>query len=91
MTYQLRFTQTYECRATKFLKRHPELIRQYQKTLELLESNPFHPSLRLHALQGRLSGLQSMSINISYRITLEFIITEDTIIPVDVGDHDQVY
>jgi len=91
MVYHLRFTQSYERRAQKFLKAHPDLARQYQNALELLESNPFHPSLRLHPLQGRLTGLHSVSINISYRITLEFIIVENTIVPIDVGDHDQVY
>ena len=91
MPYQLRFTQSYEQCARKFLKRHPELERQYQNTLELLESNPFHPSLRLHALQGRLTGLHSVSINISYRITLELIITDKAIVPIDVGNHDQLY
>jgi mRNA-degrading endonuclease YafQ of YafQ-DinJ toxin-antitoxin module len=59
--------------------------------LELLEVNPYHPSLRLHGLQGRLSGLSSVSINISYRIVLEMIIRENDIILVGVGSHDQVY
>ncbi|PRC94240.1 type II toxin-antitoxin system YafQ family toxin [Solimicrobium silvestre] len=91
MSYTLRFTAAYERRAKKFLKQHPELARQYLKTLELLEANPHHPSLRLHPLQGRLTGLHSVSINLSYRITLELLITETMIIPVDVGDHDRVY
>lgn len=30
--------------------------------------NPFHPSLRLHRLQGKLEGLWSISIDRSYRI-----------------------
>lgn len=91
MAYHLRFTETYNARAKKFLKRHPDLIKQYTKTLALLEANPFHPSLRLHPLQGRLSGMHSVSINLSYRITLELLVTETMIIPIDVGDHDQVY
>ncbi|HSX52470.1 MAG TPA: plasmid stabilization protein, partial [Cellvibrio sp.] len=61
------------------------------KTLELLELNPHHPSLRLHGLQGRLAGLSSVSINMSYRIVLQLIITDKYIILVDVGSHDQVY
>ena len=87
MNYQLQFSDSFERRAKRFLKRHPDLVKSYQKTLELLESNPFHPSLRLHALQGRLSGLHAVSINVSYRITLEFILSENTITPVDVGVH----
>ena len=91
MTWTLVFTEQYEKRAIKFLKRHPELEKQYLKCLQLLEANPFHPSLRLHPLSGRLSGLHSVSINLSYRITLEFLINDQEIIPVNVGDHDAVY
>jgi len=50
-----------------------------------------HPSLRLHALKGRLQGLHSVSINISYRITLELIIDGQRLIPMDIGSHDAVY
>jgi mRNA-degrading endonuclease YafQ of YafQ-DinJ toxin-antitoxin module len=65
MAFTLVFTDSYNRRAAKWLKRHPELRRQYLKTLQLLEANPFHPSLRLHALHGRLEGLHSFSINLS--------------------------
>lgn len=91
MSWTLVFTDQYEKRARRFLKRHPELEKQYLKTLQLLEANPHHPSLRLHHLSGRLSGLHAVSINLSYRITLEFLITDREIIPVNVGDHDSVY
>ncbi|MDP2025698.1 plasmid stabilization protein [Sulfuriferula sp.] len=91
MSYTLVFTEAYERRALRWLKRHPELRQQYLKTLQLLEANPFHPSLRLHALSGKLQGLHSVSINLSYRITLELLIQDEQIIPVNVGDHDAVY
>jgi mRNA-degrading endonuclease YafQ of YafQ-DinJ toxin-antitoxin module len=91
MTWQLIFTEQYNRRAAKFLKRHPEMEGQYAKTLELLALNPQHPSLRLHALTGKLSGLHSVSITLKYRITLELIITDKEIILVNVGDHEAVY
>jgi mRNA-degrading endonuclease YafQ of YafQ-DinJ toxin-antitoxin module len=91
MSWSLVFTEQYEKRALLFLKRHPEREKQYLKTLQLLEANPFHPSLRLHPLSGRLSGLHSVSINLTYRITLEFLISEQEIIPVNIGDHDVAY
>ena len=91
MTFQLVFTEQYNKRAARFLKRHPELEKQYLKTLQLLEMNPHHPSLRLHALGGRLQGLHSVSINLSFRITLELLIQDEEIIPVNVGDHETVY
>jgi mRNA-degrading endonuclease YafQ of YafQ-DinJ toxin-antitoxin module len=91
MRYVLVFTEQYTRRAVRFLRRHPELEQQYLKTLKLLEADPFHPSLRIHKLSGRLDGLHSVSINLSYRITLELMINESEIIPVNVGDHDTVY
>ena len=91
MPYQLVFTDDYNRRALRFLKRRPQLKAQYAKTLALLELNPYHPSLRLHALAGRLQGLHSVSINLSYRITLEWLIDAGRIIPIHIGDHDAVY
>ena len=37
-----------------------------------------------------MSGLSSVSINISYRIVLELIIEGDEILLVNIGKHDQV-
>ena len=91
MPYRLLLTESYLRIAVRFLRRHPDLKRQYAKTLALLEANPHHPSLRLHALAGKHQGLHSVSINLSYRITLELVIRDQTIIPINVGDHDEVY
>ena len=91
MAYQLRLTDSYTRLALRFLRRHPELVRQYAKTLALLEANPHHPSLRLHALAGKHKGLHSVSINLSYRSTLELLIHDQLITPINVGDHDAVY
>ena len=85
------YSESYIKRAKRFIKKHPELLSQYEKTLKLLELNPNHPSLRLHKLQGKLSELYSVSINISYRISIYFLIDKDKIIPVDIGSHDEVY
>jgi toxin HigB-1 len=91
MHYTLVFTEQYNRKAAKFIKKHPELRQQYLKTLHLLKANPFHPSLRLHPLQGKHDGLHSVSINLSYSITLELLIQDERIIPVNVGDNDAVY
>lgn len=91
MSWSLVFTENYEKRARLFLKRHPEQEKQYLKCLQLLEANPLHPSLRLHSLSGRLAGLHSVSINLSYRITFEFLLQDQDIILINVGDHDTVY
>ena len=91
MAYQLVFTDRYTRIAKRFLQRHPEMVRAYTKTLALLALNPQHPSLRLRAMGGRLAGLHSVSFNLAYRITLQVLVSDQQIIPVDVGDHDAVY
>ncbi len=91
MSYSLIFTDSYKKRAKCFARQHPELKESYRKTLLLLVKNPYHPSLRLHPLKGKLAALYSVSINLSYRITLEMIITEKEIVLVNVGSHDEVY
>lgn len=88
---EILYTDSYLKRARKFIEKHPDLLSQYEKTLKLMEINPYHPSLRLHKLRGKLSELYSVSINISYRITIFFIIQDDKIIPIDIGSHDEVY
>lgn len=62
-----------------------ELLSPCAKTLALLELNPHHPSLRMHALSGRLTGMHSVSINLAYRIT-PWLQTQDAhIIPINEG------
>ncbi len=84
-------TKTYEKSLEKFRKQHLELKNQYVKTIELLEQNPYHPSLRLHKLQGNLQEFYSVSLNMKYRILLDFIIQDDQIILLDIGSHDYLY
>lgn len=91
MTYRLIYPESYIRRARKFFKKHPEILGQYRKALELLELDPTHPSLRLHRLQGPLSELASVSVNMKHRIVIEFIIQGQDILLVNIGKHDQVY
>ncbi|MDX8388528.1 MAG: plasmid stabilization protein [Ghiorsea sp.] len=91
MSFKLTFTDSYLKRAIKFAKKHPELKQQYLKILQLLELNPFHPSLRMHKLQGKLDMLHSVSLNLSYRITVELLIDGEEVILINIGTHDEVY
>lgn len=91
VSWRIVIADDYRERARRFLQRHPDLAARYFRTIELLEANPHHPSLRLHALRGRLSGLHAVSINLSYRITIEMEIREHDIVPVNVGVHEEIY
>ena len=91
MPYRLEITPTYTKRLIKFLKKHQDLKERYYKVITLLEADPYHPSLRLHKLSGRLNMLHSVSLNMQYRITMEFTIVEGKITPVNIGTHEEVY
>ncbi len=86
--YQIIFTESYTKLAEKWIKKHPDLKQKYYNTIQLLELNPFHNSLRLHKLQGSLSELFSVSIDMKYRVIIDFIIEDNKIIPLNIGDHD---
>jgi addiction module RelE/StbE family toxin len=89
--YKLIITESYLKRAKSFFGKHPEVIKQYEKVIKLLCLNPQHPSLRLHKLSGRLDGVFSVSINMSYRVMINFVIKEHQIVLIDIGSHDEVY
>jgi len=89
--YRLIFTKTYLKIEQGFLKKHPNLIERYKKTLQLLELNPFHQSLRLHKLKGKFSDKYAVSITYSYRLILAFAVVDNEIILIDIGHHDAVY
>lgn len=91
MNYKIIVTDSYLKKLKKFLKKHPNILERYIKTIEILEVNPHHPSLRLHKVQGRLCEFHSISINIEYRVIIDFIIKNNEIIPIDIGTHDDVY
>ncbi len=89
--YRIVYTNAYIKRAKRFARKHPDIIPQYENTLKLLEMNPFHDSLELHKLKGKLSGHYAVSINIYYRICLDLISEGNKILLIDVGDHGDVY
>ena len=88
---EIRFADGYEKKAVKFFKKHKDIYPQYKKTIEILSRDPYHPSLRLHKLQGKLSPYHSISINIKYRVVIDFIIQDDVVTLIDIGSHNDVY
>ncbi|MEA2047215.1 MAG: type II toxin-antitoxin system mRNA interferase toxin, RelE/StbE family [Campylobacterota bacterium] len=91
MRYKIKFENSYEKKAIKFFKKHKDIYLQYEKTIELLQHNPQHPSLRLHKLQGKMNQFSSVSINMKYRVIIDFIIVDEVIILIDIGSHDDIY
>jgi len=78
-------------RAKKFFRKHPELKARFGGIVEELKKDPFQSHLELHALGGKLKGIQAVSLSDSYRITLTVMVTDKEIILLDIGSHDEVY
>ena len=91
MNYKIVRTDEYFKKLKKFIKKHPEVLDRYIKTIELLTIDPYHPSLRLHKLKGKLRAYYSVSINMKYRVVIDFVIRDNEIIPIDIGTHEEVY
>ncbi len=77
--------------SSKFVKQvralPPEILTLTIKKEKIFKDNPLHPSLRLHALHGRLAGLWSISIAGNYRIIFERQASGD-ILFIFIGKHD---
>lgn len=52
----------------------------------LFRKNPFHPSLRLHKLKGKLEGLWSISVDMKHRIIFKSL-TNGVILFISIGMH----
>ena len=66
-----------------------DVRRKAVKAEKLFRDNPFHHSLRLHKLKGKLLGLWSISIDRNFRLL--YSEDEHSIYFFDIGTHDQVY
>lgn len=91
MAWELQSTVAFDKQARRFLKQHPDLRGLFEEVVTLLASDPFDPRLRLHALSGKLDGLQAVRINYKYRVVLILRIHGKAILLLDIGGHDAVY
>ena len=89
--FRLAMTSGFERSYRRFARQYPELRKKVEATFKALMSDPFAPSLRLHALQGALDGLQAVSVNYEYRIVLCIEIRDSEVILHDIGTYDEVY
>ena len=81
---ELVFTERYSKRASQFLRAHPEVEGQYAKALQLLQMNPSHPSLRPNSFEGRLAGVQTVSLS---AITLEMLLNGDQVVLLNIASN----
>jgi len=89
--YTLVWTASFTRAAKKFTVQHSELRTRFATTLRDLEADPYQSHLKYHHLSGKLKGIQAVSLTHSYRITLTVMVTDNEIILLDIGSHDEVY
>ena len=78
-------------RYKKWARRHSDLKQVFKDKLILFEKEPFHPSLKIHSLRGKLKDVWSMSINYEHRLTFRFEENNTKAILINIGTHDEVY
>ena len=76
-------------------RKNPGLQDDILEVIAKLARNPFEPSLKTHKLKGQLEGLWACWVEYDCRIIFLFEPdpkgSEDMIVLVDVGTHDEVY
>ncbi len=79
----------------KFTRRDPKLQFWIEETIAQMFEDLANPSLGIHKLEGKLSGLLACSCGYDCRIIFSLKIEEDTgetaIFLLNVGNHDEVY
>lgn len=84
----IKFSPTFQKKLLSLYKRDKQLTEKIRKQLKLFQSNPKHPSLRLHKLKGNLQNTWSLSVTMSFRL----LFIEDTeYYFFDMGEHDEIY
>ena len=91
MSFTIETPPSFRRSARRFFRKHPDLRARFAEILRILEEDPFRPSLRLHPLGGELQGQHAVWLTHKYRITLTLLVTERTIVLLDIGTHDEVY
>jgi addiction module RelE/StbE family toxin len=84
-------TESFLRRAGKFLKKHPDLRERFANVVDDLKQDPFAPHLAYHPLGGKLKDVQAVSVTYEYRIILRIEVTDQEIILLDIGSHEEVY
>lgn len=81
-------TLYYSSGFVKQFRKLPKIVQKLAVRKEaIFKDNPLHPSLRFHALSGKLKGLFSISVTMNYRIIFKRQERGD-IIFISIGKHD---
>ena len=80
-------------KSRRWIKRHPQTLRDLQATLVALEDDAFRPALQTHKLGGKWAGCYACSAGYDLRIIFELLGLNcaEVINLIELGTHDQLY
>ncbi len=74
----------------KKIASNKKLKSKFEENLKLFAINPFNPLLRTHKLSGILKDCWAFAVDYDFRIIFKFL-TENKVLLIDIGTHDEVY
>jgi addiction module RelE/StbE family toxin len=74
----------------KRIKDNPELRKLFWEAIEIFDTDPYHLALKTHPLRDRLEGKWAFSVDSDYRVVFHFV-TENEVVLLNIGTHQQVY
>lgn len=91
----LNWSSSFKRAYRKIVKNNPSVQSKILTAMKLLETDPFHPQLKSHKLQGILEGNWACSAAYDLRIIYSFVNNPKTgeieILLIDIGTHEEVY
>ncbi|NJO17548.1 MAG: type II toxin-antitoxin system mRNA interferase toxin, RelE/StbE family [Thioploca sp.] len=87
---KIAFSPVFERSFRKRFKGKRHLQERFWQRVEIFLENPFDSRLRTHKLTGNLKELWSFSVEYDTRVVFYFV-TDEKVVFVDVGTHDEVY
>jgi addiction module RelE/StbE family toxin len=86
---KIEFSNPFKKSFKKTVSKNSDVAFAVMQKLFILSQDINHPSLKLHKLKGALSNYYAISIEYDLRIILE--ISNDKLLLIDMGSHDEVY
>lgn len=73
------------------MSRDPVLKERFWDALELFVADPFANELRTHKLTGQLADCWAFSVDVDCRVVFMFLKGKRTVLPIDIGTHEEMY
>ena len=85
--YEIYFSRNFDKNLKRLVKNNLKLKVKIRKQINILSTDPKHPSLRLH----KLSGENNWSISVTNDIRIIFTIEKNRVLLNRIGTHDEIY